>query len=162
MGEYEQYRGIYCTLCRRLGRRYGLHARMTLSYDLTFLALLQTALSPQFSGFRPGRCSFNTAKRCPRCIDTAAAVARQAARGDDAGVRRAEELAPTGARVTVGAHGGSTHVTVTLRARPLALGLRAIPQRLRRRRRAMSLPETPQMLLMLRRMPMALAKARFL
>lgn len=72
MGEYEQYRGIYCTLCRRLGRRYGLHARMTLSYDLTFLALLQTALSPQFSGFRPGRCSFNTAKRCPRCIDTAA------------------------------------------------------------------------------------------
>ena len=72
MGEYEQYRGIYCTLCRRLGRRYGLHARMTLSFDLTFLALLQTALSPQFSGFRPGRCSFNAAKRCPRCTDTAA------------------------------------------------------------------------------------------
>ena len=39
MGEYEQYRGIYCTLCRRIGRRYGLLMRLTLSYDMTFLAL---------------------------------------------------------------------------------------------------------------------------
>ena len=72
MGEYEQYRGIYCTLCRRLGRRYGLHARMTLSYDSTFLALLQMALEDAPPDFCPGRCSFNPAKRCLKCRNTAA------------------------------------------------------------------------------------------
>lgn len=70
MGEYEQYRGVYCTLCRRLGRRYGLLARMSLSYDLTFLALLQMAQQPQEPGFCPGRCSFNPSKRCLRCRNT--------------------------------------------------------------------------------------------
>ena len=34
------YRRAYCGLCHTLGRRYGLLARFTLSYDLTFLALL--------------------------------------------------------------------------------------------------------------------------
>lgn len=72
MGEYEQYRGIYCTLCRRLGRRYGLHARMTLSYDSTFLALLQMALEDAPPDFCPGRCSFNPVKRCLKCRNTAA------------------------------------------------------------------------------------------
>ena len=66
MGEYEQYQGIYCTLCRRLGRRYGLHARMTLSYDLTFLTLLQMALEKSGPNFCRGHCSFNPAKRCLR------------------------------------------------------------------------------------------------
>ncbi|MBE6779178.1 MAG: hypothetical protein E7541_07320 [Ruminococcaceae bacterium] len=70
MGEYEQYRGIYCTLCKRLGKRYGLFARMGLSYDLTFLALLQTALEEQGPDFCPGRCSFNPTKRCLRCQRT--------------------------------------------------------------------------------------------
>ena len=73
MGEYEQYQGIYCTLCRRLGRRYGLHARMTLSYDLTFLALLQMALEKSGPNFCRGHCSFNPAKRCLRCANTEAA-----------------------------------------------------------------------------------------
>lgn len=72
MGEYEQYRGIYCTLCRRLGKRYGLHARMALSYDCTFLALLPMALSEQPPGFCPGRCSFNPTKKCLRCENTGA------------------------------------------------------------------------------------------
>lgn len=72
MGEYEQYQGIYCTLCRRLGKRYGLTARLTLSYDMTFLALLTMALEPADPGFCPGRCSFNPAKRCLKCRNTAA------------------------------------------------------------------------------------------
>ena len=71
MGEYEQYRGIYCTLCKRLGKRYGLFARMGLSYDLTFLALLQMALEETDPAFCPGRCSFNPAKRCLKCGHTA-------------------------------------------------------------------------------------------
>ncbi|MBQ1950096.1 MAG: hypothetical protein II363_00630 [Clostridia bacterium] len=72
MGEYEQYQGIYCTLCRRLGKRYGPLARLTLSYDMTFLALLHMALQPDGPDFCPGRCSFNPTKRCLRCQNTVA------------------------------------------------------------------------------------------
>lgn len=72
MGEYEQYRGVYCTLCRRLGRRYGPFARMSLSYDLTTLALLDMALDGADPDFCAGRCSYNPFKRCARCRNTRA------------------------------------------------------------------------------------------
>ena len=70
MGEYEQYKGIYCTLCKRLGKRYGVLSRFTLSYDMTFLALLQMALSEQDADFCPSRCSFNPTKRCLKAQST--------------------------------------------------------------------------------------------
>ncbi len=72
MGEYEQYRGVYCTLCRRLGKRYGLAARMSLSYDMTFFALLHAALEADDPDFCPGRCSFNPTKKCLKCQNTVA------------------------------------------------------------------------------------------
>ena len=70
MGEYEMYKGIYCTLCKRLGKRYGVLSRFTLSYDMTFLALLQMALSEQDADFCPSRCSFNPTKRCLKAQNT--------------------------------------------------------------------------------------------
>ena len=72
MGEYEQYKGIYCTLCKRLGKRYGVLSRFTLSYDMTFLALLQMALAEECGEFCPSRCSFNPTKRCLKAQNTAA------------------------------------------------------------------------------------------
>ena len=72
MGEYEQYKGIYCTLCKRLGKRYGVASRFTLSYDMTFLALLQMAMEEQDADFCPSRCSFNPTKRCLKAQNTAA------------------------------------------------------------------------------------------
>jgi len=72
MGEYEQYKGIYCTLCKRLGKRYGVLSRFTLSYDMTFLALLQMATEDKDAAFCPSRCSFNPAKRCLKAQNTAA------------------------------------------------------------------------------------------
>lgn len=72
MGEYEQYKGIYCTLCKRLGKRYGLLSRFTLSYDMTFLALLQMALEEKDADFCPSRCSFNPTKRCLKACNTTA------------------------------------------------------------------------------------------
>ncbi|MBQ9859624.1 MAG: hypothetical protein IJO76_02980 [Clostridia bacterium] len=79
MGEYEQYRGIYCTLCKQMGKRYGLLSRFTLSYDMTFLALLGMALAADDPAFCGGRCSFNPTKKCLRagntaCIDAAADI----------------------------------------------------------------------------------------
>ena len=62
--EYEIYRGIYCSLCRRLGKSYGFLSRLTLSYDFTFLALLDMSLRDGCTSFKPGRCAFNPAKRC--------------------------------------------------------------------------------------------------
>lgn len=64
-----------------------------------------------------------------RCVDTAAEVARQAARGDSAGVSRAKEDAPDGAVITIERDGGTTVVEVRLDARPLSQLLPAIPLR---------------------------------
>ena len=62
-----------------------------------------------------------------RCIDTAAAVARQAARGDQAGVTRAKGNAPQGAQVTVQRRPDLVSVTVRVAAKPLADWLVTVP-----------------------------------
>ena len=62
-----------------------------------------------------------------RCIDTAAAVARQTARGDQAGVGRARGNAPRGAKVAVQRRPGLVTVTVRVAARPLAGWLVTVP-----------------------------------
>jgi hypothetical protein len=62
-----------------------------------------------------------------RCVDTAAAVARQTARGDEAGVARATGNAPRGAKVTVQRRPGLVTVTVRVAARPLADWLVRVP-----------------------------------
>jgi hypothetical protein len=62
-----------------------------------------------------------------RCIDTAAAVARQAARGDQAGVASATGNAPRGAKVAVQRRPGLVTVTVRVTARPLADWLVTVP-----------------------------------
>lgn len=41
--EAEAYQGVYCGLCHALGRSYGLVARMLLSYDFAFLAMVLSA-----------------------------------------------------------------------------------------------------------------------
>ena len=67
--EYELYRGLYCTLCKQLSKRYGVLSRLILSYDMTFLALVRLSekgISPKFKG---GRCPFNPAKRCNYCTN---------------------------------------------------------------------------------------------
>ncbi|MCI2047503.1 MAG: DUF5685 family protein [Faecalibacterium sp.] len=55
----ERYRASYCGLCRRLGARYGLLGRLTLSYDLTFLDLLLSSLYEEPSAGCTG------CRRCP-------------------------------------------------------------------------------------------------
>ncbi|MCM1363874.1 MAG: DUF5685 family protein [Faecalibacterium sp.] len=67
--EYEAYRGLYCTLCKYLGKEYGVISRLMLSYDLTFLAMIILSVqgvSPEFKG---GRCPFNPMKKCNYCTN---------------------------------------------------------------------------------------------
>ena len=70
--EYETYKAVYCTLCRRLGKSYGFLSRLTLSYDFTFLALLQMGLTEGCDGFIQKRCAFNPLKKCNYCKDDSA------------------------------------------------------------------------------------------
>lgn len=62
--EYDAYKGVYCELCRALGRYYGPLMRMTLSYDCTFYALL--ALNQRDAQMRAERrrCTCNPLKKC--------------------------------------------------------------------------------------------------
>ncbi len=65
--EYEMYKAVYCSLCRELGRSYGFLARLTLSYDFTFLALLNMSLSEENVCIERKRCAFNPLKKCNYC-----------------------------------------------------------------------------------------------
>ncbi len=77
--EFEIYKAVYCTLCRNLGRRYGILARLTLSYDFTFLALLNASLTDGCDSFERKRCAFNPLKKCNYCKSDAAVLMPAAA-----------------------------------------------------------------------------------
>lgn len=66
--EYEQYRAVYCSLCKQMGKSYGPLSRLALSYDGTFYALLGMALedSPPLC-FHTGKCVVNPLKKCNFC-----------------------------------------------------------------------------------------------
>lgn len=54
--EFTWYRGVYCGLCRAMGQITGQASRLTLSYDLTFLALVRSILTDPFH-FTPHHCA---------------------------------------------------------------------------------------------------------
>jgi hypothetical protein len=62
-----------------------------------------------------------------RCVDAAAAIARQAARSDEAGVSKARAFAPSGATVAIDKGQSLITVVVRVRARPLGRWLVAVP-----------------------------------
>lgn len=76
--EFEAYKGVYCALCKQMGRDYGILSRLTLSYDLTFLAMLRLAVSSAAQRFEPKRCGFNPFKKCLCCISEGSELAYSA------------------------------------------------------------------------------------
>ena len=62
-----------------------------------------------------------------RCVDAAAAVARQEARADRTGVAQARSSAPRGAAVQVSRRRDEVVVTVSLTVRPFVPGLASVP-----------------------------------
>ena len=62
--EYDAYKGIYCSLCKQLGKDYSIFARFILSYDCTFYAMLALDLAEQPPCYSQGRCRFNPFKKC--------------------------------------------------------------------------------------------------
>lgn len=67
--EFEIYKAVYCSLCKKLGKNYGILSRFTLSYDFTFLALLNMSLQDGCVCFEQKRCPFNPLKKCNYCKD---------------------------------------------------------------------------------------------
>ncbi len=68
--EFELYKAVYCSLCKTLGKHYGILSRLTLSYDFTFLALLNLSLKEGCTEFERKRCAFNPMKKCNYCKNT--------------------------------------------------------------------------------------------
>lgn len=54
--ENEYYRAVYCGLCKAQGKCTGQCSRLTLSYDIAFLALLRLAVSKETPEIKIGRC----------------------------------------------------------------------------------------------------------
>lgn len=67
MKDYELYRGIYCSLCRALGRNYTPLAQIFLSYDFTLACILRLAAAENGCVFSQKRCPYNPAKKCMIC-----------------------------------------------------------------------------------------------
>lgn len=63
--ELEDYKAVYCGLCRAMGKRHGFLARFTLNYDFTFLAmLLADGAEPCFKRCRCPVHPFQKRKMC--------------------------------------------------------------------------------------------------
>ncbi len=65
--EYDQYKSIYCSLCRHMGKLYGKASRFMLSYDSTFLVLMMLGLADECTPFYSSKCVFNPLKKCSFC-----------------------------------------------------------------------------------------------
>ena len=50
------YKAFYCGLCRSMGKCTGVCSRCTLSYDITFLAVVRSALTDEAIEVRKARC----------------------------------------------------------------------------------------------------------
>lgn len=63
VAEYEKYRAAYCGLCRSIGRVTGQLSRLTLSYDIVFLAAVRMVVEEITPEFEPMRCPAHPASR---------------------------------------------------------------------------------------------------
>lgn len=61
--EFDTYQAVYCGLCHQLGEAFGPFAKLTLSYDFTFLAMAALGLREEFGGFCKARCMANPLKK---------------------------------------------------------------------------------------------------
>ena len=61
--EFDRYRAFYCGLCRSIGQRCGGACRMALSFEMTFLAMLLTALYESDTVQEMRRCAFHPVQK---------------------------------------------------------------------------------------------------
>lgn len=63
--EYETYKAVYCSVCKSLGKNYGLLARFLLTYDSAFYVfLMKSVKQDEPDCAHKGVCRFNPLKKC--------------------------------------------------------------------------------------------------
>lgn len=65
--EYDVYKGVYCSLCKSLLRRYSPFGQLFLTYDGAFMALCLLSESQACIPMRSSRCCYNPRKKCYAC-----------------------------------------------------------------------------------------------
>ena len=65
VGEYEYYKSVYCGLCRALGKNTGCSSRLSLNYDLVFLALIRMAVLGEDYEIKKKKCFVHPSKKRP-------------------------------------------------------------------------------------------------
>ena len=63
--DFDLYRSFYCGLCRELREKYGISGQITLTYDMTFVVVLLSAL------YEPPTQKGTNQMRDPSCMQTA-------------------------------------------------------------------------------------------
>lgn len=61
--DLKRYKAYYCGLCEELGSKYGGRGRLTLSYDMTFLAILLTGVYEKTPKLSTLRCTKHMGKK---------------------------------------------------------------------------------------------------
>jgi hypothetical protein len=61
--DYEIFKAYYCGLCNSIKKNFGNFPRLTLNYDMTFLAILLDSLSENKYSFRKFRCLIHPTKK---------------------------------------------------------------------------------------------------
>ena len=61
--EYEIYKSYYCGLCKTLGKNSGQIARLSLSYDMTFVYIVLSALYEPKKSRKTEKCVFHPVKK---------------------------------------------------------------------------------------------------
>ena len=61
----QRYNAVYCGVCRQIRQRVGQTARLSLSYDMAFLALLLMSLYEPEEEIRPNACALHPIKKRP-------------------------------------------------------------------------------------------------
>lgn len=63
--ELTLYKAVYCGLCKAMGRITGTSSRLSLSYDMTFLAIVRLALEKKSYSVKEQRCIVHPVKKRP-------------------------------------------------------------------------------------------------
>ena len=79
--EYDLYKAMYCGLCKAMGRHICRSSRLTLSYDIVFLAAVRAAAANEKITIKKRRCAVHPFKKRPvaECDDALAYSARASA-----------------------------------------------------------------------------------
>lgn len=93
VAEYEKYRGVYCGVCRAMGRATGQLSRLTLSYDMVLLAAVRMILCGIQPEFEPMRCAAHPMKKRAVLCENEALLYTAAVSGVLAAAKNRDDLA---------------------------------------------------------------------